>query len=121
MSTLEAWLETQGLGKYTAIFVEQEIDLEALRLLSDLDLQELGLPLGPRRKLREAIAQMDGRRWPASQAAPPQPSVSAERRQLTVMFCDLVGSTALTQELDPEKLRELMRAYQQTCAAVIER
>jgi hypothetical protein len=64
MSTLEGWLEAHGLVKYAPVFAEQEIDLEALHLLSELDLQHLGLPLGPRRKLLQALTQIGGNGGP---------------------------------------------------------
>jgi Adenylate and Guanylate cyclase catalytic domain/SAM domain (Sterile alpha motif) len=126
---LGSWLQTLGLERYAELFAAHEVDLAALRLLSEHDLQDLGLPLGPRRKLLRAIAELDGEETtaPGAQQAPAQvptePKIrpDAERRQLTVMFCDLVGSTELSQKLDPEALRELMRAYQQACGAVIEK
>ena len=97
--------------------------------LTQQDLRDLGVELlGHRKVLLRAIAELKASYAPASSvqarksAAPePSPSVEAERRQLTVMFCDLVGSTALSQRLDPEELRETHARLSQTCAAVIER
>ncbi len=117
------WLEGLGLGQYGQAFAENAVDLETLPHLSDDDLTELGLPLGHRRKLQAALNDQSDH----EQEASPAPSIvepvdqrsaspDAERRQLTVMFCDLVGSTELSNRLDPEDLREVIRAYQDTCA-----
>jgi class 3 adenylate cyclase len=117
---IEAWLQGLGLERYLPAFRENEIDAEVLPELTEADLVTLGLPLGPRRKLLKAIAGL-------RQAALPSPAPvsataqEAERRQLTVMFCDLVGSTALSARLDPEDLRAVIGAYHRCCAAVIER
>jgi len=129
MDALSTWLQVLGLERYAAVFAENGVDFETVHLLTESDLERLGILLGHRRKLVKAIAQLDGTRAPAPvahtvhQDCPTHESISvaAQRRQLTVMFCDLVGSTALTQRLDPEQLRELMRAYQQACAAIIEK
>ena len=121
MQTVRQWLEQLGLLQYVKVFAANDVDLEALRLLSEGDLERLGVSLGNRKKLLNAIARLDAA---ASAAAPPQvfPQSTArgeaERRQLTVMFCDMVGSTELSRKLDPEQLRELMRAYQQACGSV---
>ena len=123
MSDIVAWLERLGLGRYAPAFEENEIDLESLTHLTEDMLKEIGLPIGPRAKLLAAIAELAS--VPTSEAdrdaplMPPEKRV--ERRQITVMFCDLVGSTALAKKLDPEDLRALMQAYQKTCGAVIER
>ena len=129
MDALSTWLQELGLERYTAIFAENDVDLEALRLLTDAELEKLGVSLGHRKKLLKAIAELNGREALAPtaqsiQASPPTResiSADAERRQLTVMFCDLVGSTALAERLDPEELRDLMQAYQRACGEVIER
>jgi class 3 adenylate cyclase/predicted ATPase len=113
------WLEELGLSKYAELFAENEIGLDILPDLSDADLKDLGVPLGDRKRLLKAAAIAD------PLEAAPQPArtatVEAERRQLTVMFCDLTGSTEMSERLDPEDLREILRAYQQTCADVIAR
>jgi len=118
---IERWLADLGLEKYAAVFAEHEVDASVLADLTDSDLQTLGIPLGSRKKILKAIA--DGRVSRAPSALPPATpaSFAAERRQLTVMFCDLVGSTALSAQLDPEDLRELVRAYQAACADVVQR
>jgi len=105
------------MSEYAGRFAENRIDFPVLRDLTDADLKELGIVLGDRRKLLRAIKVLE-----QSKAA--QPSIvggSAERRQLTVMFCDLVGSTSLSAQLDPEDLREIIGAYHRCCATVVER
>ena len=107
---IRKWLEELGLGKYGDIFAENAIDVDVLDDLGDGDLKDMGVvALGDRKRLLRAIAQLE-----ADDAADlPEPHApAAERRQLTVMFCDLVGSTALSRQLDPEDLRDLMRRYQ---------
>jgi len=100
------WLESIGLGEYAQRFAENAIDLAVLRDLTDQDLKELGVLLGHRRKMLRAIAELDvtSAIAPTAPATKPErePSDEAERRHLTVMFCDLVGSTSLSTRLDPE-------------------
>ena len=125
-NSIENWLEALDLTKYRDAFVENEVAFGDLSTLTEADLKEIGLPIGPRRRVLKAIGELN--------AEPPAlpgvgnerstvPSVvpSAERRQLTVMFCDLVGSTELSQKLDPEDLREIYRAYQDVAKAAIEK
>jgi class 3 adenylate cyclase len=112
------WLRGLGLERYEIAFRDNDIDWEALPKLTAEDLKDLGVVLGShRRRLLDAIAALhsdvDARPEPA--AATP----TAERRQLTVMFCDLVGSTELSARLDPEDLREVIAAYHGTVAAVV--
>ena len=126
MQTVRQWLEQLGLPQYAEVFADNDVDLEALRFLTEGDLEKLGISLGNRKKLLNAIAQLDGRRPPPTSASdksvyPEPPRTEAERRQLTVLFCDLVGSTELATKLDPEQLRDLMQAYQRACGDVIER
>ena len=110
---VEQWLERLGLAKYAKLFAENEVDFEVLPDLTEQDLKDLDIPLGPRKKLLKAIAALTESAAPLDSSAPaPAPSASrseAERRQLTVMFCDLVGSTALSNRFDPEDLREIIR------------
>ena len=121
------WLEELGLGKYAAVFAENDIDTELLLQLTDDDLKELGVAsLGHRKKMLNSIGilRSEGVRVATSDLESISVSIDkaeAERRQLTVMFCDLVGSTALAERLDPEELRELIRAYQDAATAAIER
>jgi class 3 adenylate cyclase/DNA-binding transcriptional ArsR family regulator len=125
MSAIAAWLDRLGLSKYASVFVDNDVDLDVLRGLSEGDLRELGLPLGARKKILQALAEpreeepaaatsQAGRRDGVSSTGP-------ERRQITVMFSDVVGSTALAEQVDVEDLRSLVLAYQQACAAAIER
>lgn len=118
MSTsLADFLAGLGLGQYGRLFDEQAIDLGLLPGLSDAQLQQIGVgPLGHRITLMRAAAALA-----AAQAVTTAIPMLAERRQLTVMFCDLVGSTALSQRLDPEDLRGLMQRYQQVCGEVVAR
>src|SRR5215208_6080619 len=122
-----AWLRTLGLERYEPAFRDNAIDADVLPELTDEHLKELGLPLGHRLKLLKAVAVL--RQGPALPAAvvpsaePPgmRNTAQAERRQLTVMFADLVGSTALSAALDPEEMRDVIRAYQNTVAGEITR
>ena len=124
-----AWLRGLGLGRYEPTFRENEVDAEVLPELTESDLTTMGLPVGPRRKLLKAIAALreGAEPSPAAEqssavAAPVSATAAeAERRQLTVLFCDLVGSTALSARLDPEDLRAVIGAYHRCAAAVIER
>jgi len=124
------WLSSLGLGRYTATFAENEITPEALSYLSDADLKELGLPMGPRKLLLAAIAELGtpdtrGPNTSARLEATPDgtsaPRPEAARRQLTVMFVDLVGSTALSGQLDPEEMGEVIRRYQNAVTGEITR
>jgi hypothetical protein len=109
MRGIAEWLASIGLGEYAQRFADNAIDLSVIRDLTEQDLKDLGVLLGHRRKILRAIAELDGVA-PASI----EPAVSrdeAERRHLTVMICDLVGSTALSVRLDPEDLRAVIDAY----------
>lgn len=125
MQTVRQWLEQLGLPQYAQAFAENDVDPDALRLLGESDLEKLGVSLGNRKKLLKAIAELNGNGASAAVQDPVRfeqtRSGGVERRQLTVMFCDLVGSTALSERLDPEDLREVMRAYQDACAGAIKR
>ena len=130
------WLRGLGLGKYEAAFRDSAIDEQVLRHLTAEDLREIGVAtVGDRRKLLAAIAAMTGATPPANAPATllkgesPEahrapatrfPDASAERRHLTVMFIDLVGSTMLSARLDPEDTREVIAAYHKCCANLIE-
>ena len=120
MQQIADWLEKLGLSEYTVRFAENGIDISVLRYLTDQDLKDIGVLLGHRRKMLAAISELTGASPVTSEAAAveaqPKTQDSAERRQVTVMFSDLVGSTALSARMDPEDLRELMSAYKK-CAA----
>lgn len=129
---IRQWLDELGLGKHVDAFVEAEIDFDVLPHLSDADLKDIGLPIGARKRLLLAVSRLRLEAAPAgadaSEAAAAEPeragrkaSREAERRQLTVVFCDLVGSTELSQRLDPEDLREVMRRYQDAVAGAVTR
>lgn len=121
---IEAWLVDLGLGKYAPVFRDNDVDLEVLSKLNAEDLTALGVTsIGHRRKLLSAIASLgDGRSLPRTASQSPAASDSrAERRQLSVMFVDLAGSTELSQRLDPEDTREVILAYQQAVSREIAR
>ena len=109
MTDLAKWLAGIGLGKYARAFAEQEIDLDLLPLLTEADVRELGLPIGPRRRLLRALAGLRGQPEPEWDKA--EPRGEAERRQLTVMFVDLAQSTRLALRLDPEAMRDVLHAF----------
>src|SRR5487761_568700 len=122
---IASWLGGLGLGQYEPAFRDNDVDGEVLRRLTNEDLRELGVvSVGHRRRLLDAIANLGGL---AADASKPQtetssvlvPTGDAERRQLTVMFCDLVGSTQLSTRLDPEDLRDVIGAYHRAVTAVI--
>ena len=125
------WLRSLGLEQYEAVFRENEINERVLPSLTAEDLKELGVAaLGHRRLLLDAIAALRGDPGVTGPSAAaggtsPAPSVPpedrAERRQVTVMFCDLVGSTALAASMDPEDLREVISAYQKCAAETVRR
>ena len=126
---LHKWLDELGLGKYAGVFAENEIDLGDIPHLTEEDLREIGLPMGPRKRILGAAPTLSPTDPPAAAGASEEaanrkstaPAAEAERRQLTVMFCDLVGSTELSQQLDPEELRKVNLAYQDTAKTAIER
>src|SRR4051812_27925488 len=127
------WLRNLGLEQYEAAFRENAVDVELLPTLTGDDLKDLGVTLvGHRRRLLDAVAKLHDDSassqaavpsgdHPASAPAEDVVSSGGERRQLTVMFCDLVGSTALGERLDPEELRDLLHAYRTLCGDVIAR
>ena len=117
------WLRTLGLGQYEALFRASEIDADILPELSEVDLEKLGVPLGHRKRLLRAISGLAAPETSAARFASTgaKPHHDAERRQLTLMFCDLVGSTPLTSRFDPEDLSEIIGAYHRTVTEGIER
>ena len=130
MNDVTRWLQDLGLGDYAVAFAAQRIEFDLLADLGDDDLKQLGVTaLGHRKRLLKAIAALSGgarmATEPATTAPPPpaagapQATRDAERRQLTVMFCDLVGSTALSGRLDPEDLQQLIRSYHDAVAAAV--
>ena len=124
MDDIGEWLQRHGLEEHIDLFIEQQVRVSDLPLFTEDDVRELGLPLGPRTRLLAAIESLGSGESAASaelvhrsvQAA----TGEAERRQLTVMFCDLVGSTALSERMDPEEFREVIAAYQSAVTTAIE-
>jgi predicted ATPase/class 3 adenylate cyclase len=121
MTGIAEWLASIGLGEYAQRFGENAIDLSVVRDLTEQDLKDLGVLLGHRRKMLRAIAELKGDVLRTPPGTQPAPRDGAERRQLTVMFCDLVGSSALSVRLDPEDLRAVIGAYHACIAEVIAR
>jgi class 3 adenylate cyclase/predicted ATPase len=126
MLDVARWLAEQGLGHHAEAFAENGIAGDVLRDLTDADLRELGLNLGDRKRLLKAIVALaagstDARAETPEPTAGPAVPREAERRQLTVLFCDLVGSTALAAKLDPEDTGSMIRVYHGCCTEVVER
>ena len=117
-NSIAGWLQRLGLGQYAEIFTRQKIAFDVLPDLTDTDLKELGIALGDRKRLLKAISELEKNSQPSFTSSEPSAG-EAERRQLTVMFCDLVGSTTLSTQLDPEDLRDVIRAFQQSCVEAI--
>jgi class 3 adenylate cyclase len=125
MQDLAQWLEELGMSEYAQRFAENGINLAALRHLTDQDLEKIGVLLGHRRIMLAAIQELAG----VSSSVTTKTAVSgqaktqdtAERRQVTVLFSDLVGSTALSARMDPEDLREVISSYQKCVAEAVQR
>ncbi|MGC2071858.1 MAG: adenylate/guanylate cyclase domain-containing protein [Pseudolabrys sp.] len=124
------WLGRQGLGQYAQTFAENHIDYSVLPDLTEDDLEKLGISLGHRKKLLRAIDEVWGTRQArdttkvartGAESTSPAQHRDAEFRQITVMFCDLVGSTQLSEKLDPEDLHKLIDAYRRECSTAIRR
>jgi class 3 adenylate cyclase len=124
------WLKGIGLGQYEATFREHEIDAEVLLELTEADLETFGVPFGHRKRLIKAITRLGNAAPEQPEAAPPQPATApspplrtlrpdAERRPITVLFCDLVGSTTLASKLDAEDWRNLVSAYLDEASAAV--
>ena len=129
MQQIADWLEKLGMSEYAQRFAENDIDVEVLSELTDSDFDRLGVSLGHRRKMMRAIRELASSpissvpERPASAVTGAQaaPWDSAERRQVTVMFSDLVGSTALSARMDPEDLREVISVYQNCVTETVSR
>jgi class 3 adenylate cyclase/predicted ATPase len=113
------WLDGIGFAQYATVFAENAIDFEILPDVTEADLEKLDVPLGHRKRILRAIAALPAASLAPTHGATSLPQSKAERRQVTVLFCDLVGSTALGVKLDPEDLREVIRTFQGSCAAAI--
>jgi hypothetical protein len=128
MAQLREWLEVRGLGRYADLLGAQDIELDILLQLTDADLKAAGLPVGARKRLLQAIEGERNLSDAAMQSMgslpivpTTEPATEAERRQLTVLFCDVVGSTHLAETLDAEDLRNLLLSFQKVCAEVVQR
>jgi class 3 adenylate cyclase len=124
MQQIAEWREKLGMSEYAQRFAENKIDVSVLRHLTDHDLKDIGVPLGHRRKMLAAISELVGtdKAVPKPIAvAEPKAQDTAERRQVSVMFSDLVGSTALSGRMDPEDLREIISGYQKCVAQTVQR
>src|SRR5215467_7475412 len=118
MRQIADWLNALGMPEYADSFAANGIDLSILPDLTDSDLEKLGVLLGHRRKILRAIADLRGVGSVATAEKSP-PHDRAERRQLTIMFCDLVDSTALSTRVDPEELKQIIGKYHRRCGEVI--
>jgi class 3 adenylate cyclase len=124
MEQITDWLKKLGMAQYAQAFADNDIDFSVLRHLTDQHLKDLGVSLGHRLKMLHAISELESASVVANRPSAGTKSVSrdiAERRQLTAMFCDLVGSTELSGRLDPEDLRGIIGAYHRCCTGLIER
>ena len=113
---LEHWMEAAGLSEYLPALIAERVTFDDIASLTTDDLRELGLPLGPRRRFLTAAARLD-----RDEPSDPYATPDAERRVMTVVFFDLVGSTALSEQLDPEEMRNLLAAYQDLVTEVVTR
>ena len=128
MRDVSAWLRGLGLGQYASAFEDHQIDADSLPYLTDSMLERIGLPVGPRLKLLAAISELARRPAAGPQTGRDERAQGgaierrqAERRQITVMFCDLVDSTRLAGSLDPEDFGRVMQAFQRACGTIIQR
>jgi class 3 adenylate cyclase len=126
MQQIADWLEKLGMSEYAQRFAENDVDFEVLGELTDTDFDRLGVSIGHRRKMIRAIRALAALPISAASEQPASSSTvatrdTAERRQVTVMFSDLVGSTALSTRMDPEELREVITAYQKCVAESVQR
>jgi class 3 adenylate cyclase len=121
MQQIADWLEQLGMSEYAQRFAENGIGFAALRHLTDQDLKDIGVLLGHRRIMLAAIQELESPAAAQPATVELKPQDTAERRQVTVMFSDLVGSTALSARMDPEDLREIISAYQKCVAETVGR
>src|SRR6516225_1839820 len=122
MSEIRNWLDSIGLAQYSNAFETNDLDIDLLGQVDDQLLKDIGVSsAGHRLRIRNAIAKLSQQEKSVSSAAKDAASATAERRQVTVMFSDLVGSTALSGRMDPEDLREVISSYQKCVAETVER
>ena len=122
------WLGSLGLDQYEPVFRDKQIETDTLPGLTEQELREIGVPLGHRLRMLRAIRELTGKTLTDKTLIAAQPAAAetaihegAERRHMTVMFCELVGLGALTARLDPEDMAELIRAAQGAIAAAVAR
>ena len=126
-TNIREWLEDLGFGEYADAFAENDIERDLLLELNEDDLEKLGVvSLGHRKRLLKAISVFGSSASPESVSGVTEQNVdaprlgqAAERRRLTVMFCDLIGSTELSQKLDPEDYRDLLTSFQDACSGAV--
>ena len=124
MDLLSNWLRHLDMQRYSQAFAENDIDMETLLLLTESDLEQLGVSLGHRKKMLRAIEELKA---PAIEPSKPNLteagtlSPNGERRHLTVLFCDMVGYTELANRIDPEALHGIVNAYEELCVASVAR
>jgi predicted ATPase/class 3 adenylate cyclase len=120
--SIAGWLNELDLAQYVPVFAENAVDIDVLFDLTDTDLEKMGIPLGDRKRLLKATgANQQNSSSPTNiTVATTASHPGAERRHLTVLFCDLVGSTSIAAELDPEELSGVIHRFEDTCAGVIE-
>jgi predicted ATPase/class 3 adenylate cyclase len=121
MSSLSDWLNRVGLSELEPVFLAQQIDLDVVVQLTEADMRELGLNIGQRKRLRLAIADLASFTELSRPPVPESAVHGAERRHLTVMFCDLVGSSALSEQLETEDYLKVLQAYRAFCVQTVNR
>ena len=117
VASLQEWLKAHELERFAGVFEDNEVDLPTLRLLTESDLKELGLPFGPRKRILNLL----GAEKALDKSAAPAGAATGELRQLTVLFCDMVGSTKLAYKFDPEMQQTILRAYEEACTTCVNR
>ena len=120
ISSVAEWLKSHGFERFTQLFEQNEVDLTTLRVLTESDLKELGVPFGPRKRILSLLSE-ERAVEKLSDLGGYVVAPIGERRQLTVLFCDLVGFTKLAYKHDPEALQIIIRSYEQACAACVNR
>ncbi len=120
IASLSEWLKVHGLERFAPVFEQNEVDLTTLRVLTENDLKELGVPFGPRKRILSLLSE-ERAVEKLSDLGGYVVAPIGERRQLTVLFCDLVGFTKLAYKHDPEALQIIIRSYEQACASCVNR
>jgi len=118
---LSTWLSVHGLDDLFETLLAHGVDMDVVPALSENDLIEIGANLGQRKRFLIAATELSNTLANERREANTRPEIKPERRQLIVVFCDLVGSSALSEKLDPEEMRELLQAYQTVCQTVAAR